>query len=132
MRYLLDANILIALTHPEHISHQRATAWFQASGGLFATCPITQGALIRFILRSGPGASIQYAKAALAQILALEGHVFWPDSISLLEIPEIGIIGHKQVTDAYLVALAIHQGGRLATLDRTLAGLHAPNAILIA
>lgn len=132
MRYLLDANILIALTHPEHISHSRATAWYRASGGLFATCPVTQGALIRFILRTAAGASIQQAKSLLLGVVSLKGHQFWPDSIPYLQVPEVGIFGHRQVTDAYLTALARHNGGCLATLDRALAALHAPHAVVIA
>src|SRR5580693_10785647 len=131
MRYLLDANILIALTDIDHISHERATAWVQRTGGLFATCPITQGALIRFMLRARAGTTIQEAKHFLAEVIALKGHQFWPDAISYQQLPEAGVIGHKQVTDAYLVALARHNKGRLATLDRTLAGLHASHVVLV-
>ena len=131
MRHLLDANVLIALTDPEHISHTRATAWFQQSGRLFATCPITQGALIRFMLRASPGTTIQQAKHFLTQVISLKGHEFWPDSVSYLHLPETGVFGHKQVTDAYLVALARHNNGRLATFDRALATLHSPHTVII-
>ena len=131
MSFLLDANVLIALTNSDHISHPRATAWALGAGGLFATCPITQGALIRFMLRAKSGTSIQQAKHFLAQILSLKNHRFWPDSVSYETLPEAGVFGHKQVTDAYLVALARHNHGRLATLDRALAALHGKDAVLI-
>jgi len=131
MHLLLDANVLIALTDIDHTSHDRATAWFQSSGGLFATCPLTQGALIRFMLRTDPEASIQRAKEFLSDVVSVEGHEFWPDSVSYLELPEAGVIGYRQVTDAYLVALARRHKSKLATLDRALASLHEPETILI-
>lgn len=123
-------NIQIALTNVDHISYERATAWVQRTGGLFATCPITQGALIRFMLRAEAGTTIQEAKHFLAEVVALKGHEFWPAAISHQRLPEAGVIGHKQVTDACLVALARHNKGRLATLDRTLAALHASQVVL--
>jgi toxin-antitoxin system PIN domain toxin len=132
MRFLLDANVLIALTDSDQTAHARATEWFQGSGGLFATCPITQGALIRYILRAKAGTTIGYAKKVVAGVEALEGHEFWPDSVSFAELPETGVFGYRQVTDAYLVSLARHKKGRLATLDRALSALHAPDAVLIA
>ena len=130
MRFLLDANVLIAMTDTSHMSHARATKWFQLNCTEFATCPITQGALVRFILRTGAG-SVHGAKAILEQVVAHSGHQFWADSVSFLEMPEKGVIGHRQVTDAYLVALARHYKGILATLDRPLAALHTAAAILV-
>jgi uncharacterized protein len=132
MRFLLDANVLIALTDIDHISHARATEWMLLASGLFATCPITQAALIRFILRARPGTTIRQAKHLLAQVVSHKNHEFWPDSISCEELPEVGVIGHKQVTDAYLVALARHNKCRLATLDRALAALHHEHVVLVA
>jgi toxin-antitoxin system PIN domain toxin len=131
MRFLLDANVLIALTDIDHTSHDRATAWFERAGGLFATCPITQGALIRFMLRTDPEATIQRAKEFLAGVVSLAGHEFWPDSVSYLDLPEVGVFGFRQVTDAYLVALARRRKGKLATLDRALVALHAPQTVLV-
>jgi toxin-antitoxin system PIN domain toxin len=123
--------VLIALTDVNHISHGLATEWIQKAGGNFATCPITQGALIRFMLHSRAGTTIRQAKDFLAQVISLKGHQFWPDTVSYEELPEAGIIGHKQVTDAYLVALARHNKGRLATLDRALAGMHGADVVLV-
>ena len=127
--YLLDANVLIALATPEHALNARAVAWFR-QGHPVATCPITQGALIRFHLRSGVGASIESAKFLLAAISALPRHQFWPDEASYLDLPTTGIFGHKQVTDAYLALLARKRGGLLATMDESLAVLHAGTKLI--
>lgn len=131
MRFLLDANVLIALTDTDHVSHDRATAWFQDCGSLFATCPITQGALIRFWMRVKAEATVREAKEFLRDVVSMRGHEFWPDSVSFLDLPEKGVLGYRLVTDAYLVALAHKFRGRVATLDRALAAIHKPDAILI-
>ncbi|MCX6592132.1 MAG: PIN domain-containing protein [Acidobacteria bacterium] len=120
--FLLDANILIALASSAHTEHQRATRWLM-NVTAFATCPITEGAVIRFYLRKLP---IKETKQLVARIHADPRHQFWPDSISYTQLPEKGIVGHRQVTDAYLVALAAHHSGTLATMDWGLAQLHGP------
>lgn len=127
--YLLDCNILIALTTPEHSLNARAVAWFR-KGHRFATCPITQGALIRFYLRSGVGATAESAKLLLTTISALNRHEFWPDDASYLDMPTAGVIGHRQVTDAYLVLLAREHGGSLATMDQALAAIHTGTTLI--
>ncbi|MBL8295265.1 MAG: VapC toxin family PIN domain ribonuclease [Bryobacterales bacterium] len=127
--YLLDSNVLIALATPEHSLNARAGAWFR-QGHRFATCPITQGALFRFHLRAGVDATAESAKHLLAAISALPRHEFWPDDVSYLDLPTQGILGHKQVTDAYLVLLAQSRGGSVATMDQALASLH-PGTTLI-
>jgi uncharacterized protein len=127
--YLLDANVLIALATPDHTLHTRARAWFQAET-YFATCPITQGALLRFHLRQAAYPSIAAAKDLLSRISALPRHEFWPDDASYLKLPEKGVLGHRQVTDAYLVTLAAKHKGALATMDEALAAVH-PTAVLV-
>ena len=127
--YLLDSNVLIALATPEHSQNQRAAAWYR-KGHRFATCPITQGALVRFHLRAGVDATAESAKLLLESISSLPRYQFWPDDASYLDMPITGIIGHRQVTDAYLALLARKHGGSLATLDRALSAVHAA-AILI-
>jgi predicted nucleic acid-binding protein len=122
--YLLDCNVLIALATPEHSLNSRAAVWFR-KGHRFATCPITQGVLVRFHLRAGVDASVASAKLLLESICAIPRHEFWPDDASYLEMPAKGIIGHRQVTDAYLVLLARKHGGSLATMDAALAAVHA-------
>ncbi len=127
--YLLDSNVLIALATPEHSLNARAAGWFR-KGHRFATCPITQGALFRFHLRVGVDATAESAKLLLESISTLPRHEFWPDDVSYLDLPTAGIVGHRQVTDAYLVRLARSHGGTLATMDQSLAAVH-PGATFI-
>ncbi len=127
--YLLDANVLIALATPEHSLNTRAAAWFR-KGFKFATCPITQGALIRFHLRAGVEANIDSARLLLQSISALPRHEFWPDDVPYLDLPATGIVGPRQVTDAYLVLLARKHGGLLATMDNALAAVHTGTTLI--
>lgn len=96
----------------------------------FATCPITEGALIRLLMRKSPPIPITAAQALLGAFHAHPRHVFWPDNLSYVDLPETRLRGHKQVTDAYLAELARKNGGLLATMDKALAALH-PGAVLI-
>jgi toxin-antitoxin system PIN domain toxin len=127
---LLDANVLIALIVEEHVHHGQAEAWFVASRTGFATCPITQGSLMRLLIREGQSA--ETARSVLQEIASSPRHEFWPDNASYHDIPVAGIIGHRQVTDAYLARLARSYSTRLATFDQALAKLHADVADLIA
>jgi toxin-antitoxin system PIN domain toxin len=127
--FLLDCNVLIALATPQHSLNARAAAWFR-KGCRFATCPITQGALVRFHLRAGADANPESAKLLLHAISSLPRHEFWPDDVSYLDLPATGIFGHKQVTDAYLVLLARKHGGALATMDQALAAVHPGTTLL--
>jgi uncharacterized protein len=126
---LLDANVLIALVVEEHVHHGQAEAWFVASGNSFATCPITQGSLMRLLIREGQSA--EAARSVLQEITASPQHEFWPDNASYHNIPITGIIGHRQVTDAYLVHLARSYSARIVTFDQALAKLHPDVADLI-
>jgi uncharacterized protein len=128
--YLLDANVLIALATPEHSLNDRAVAWFR-KGHRFATCPITEGALVRFHLRVGVNATAESAKLLLESISTLPRHEFWPDNVSFLELPTTGIIGRRQVTDAYLALLARKHGASLATMDQALAAVHSGTTLLL-
>lgn len=126
---LLDINVLIALAWPSHVNHGRAHAWFarRARDG-WATCPLTQLGFVR--ISSNPkiipeAVTPQQALQALARMVAHEHHVFWPDDFLLSDehIPVAQIMGHRQVTDAYLLGLAIKNRGRLVTLDDSIASL---------
>ena len=126
---LLDANVLIALVVEEHVHHGQAEAWFVASGHSFATCPITQGSLMRLLIREGQSA--EAARSVLQEITANPQHEFWPDNASYHNIPITGIVGHRQVTDAYLAHLARSYSARLVTFDQALAKIHPDVADLI-
>jgi len=116
--HLLDADALIALTLSDHEHHQRAAAW--ATGvDRIAVCPIVEGALVRFLIRLGQSQAT--AKALLASLHSSRRCEFWPDTISFRDIDLGHVVGHRQVTDAYLTALAAGNDGLLATFDQGLA-----------
>jgi uncharacterized protein len=126
---LLDSNVLIALVVEDHVHHGAAETWFAGTDAPIATCPITQGSLVRLLIREGQPA--QAATAVVSALMAQPRHVFWPDDAALDAVSLNGVIGHRQVTDAYLAHLARTHGGRLATFDRGLAQLHADIADLV-
>jgi uncharacterized protein len=126
--FLLDANVLLALTVAEHEHHERAATWLLAVPE-FAVCPIVEGALVRFLLRLG-----ESSRTASAILRAVRDHpkgVFWPDSISYLDLELSDTRGHRQVTDVYLAGLAASKGGRLATLDSDLVALRPEQTHLV-
>lgn len=120
--FLADGNVLVALVTADHVHHKVASEWFEAGGMTLATCPITEGTLLRFLIREGWSAP--RALGVLDSIRSQEWYEFWPDAIPYQADHLTGVIGHRQVTDAYLVALARHHDGRLVTMDRGLAILH--------
>lgn len=129
MTALLDANVLIALTVEDHRQHATALSWFRARTDPFATCPLTQGALLRTILREGGSAT--QALDVIAALTADPGHQFWSGSIGYDQVSLRGVVGHRQVTDAYLAALSRHRDAQLATFDRGVALVHPDVALLL-
>lgn len=129
---LLDGNLLVALADAAHVHHDPASAWFAAGAAPFATCPITQGTLLRMLLQFKAVADAAAAVDFLRSFIRHPRHLFWPDDLSYADIAWKGVLGQRQVTDAYLAALARARGGRLATLDRGPAALHADVADLVA
>lgn len=129
MTVLLDANVLIALLVDDHVHHAAAESWFADLSGKFATCPVTQGSLIRLLLREGQSATA--ARAVVNQTAASPRHEFWPDDVPYTDVPVQGIVGHRQVTDAYLAQLARSRRARLATFDQAIAKLHHDVADLV-
>lgn len=130
--YLLDVNVLIALSWPTHVHHVVARRWFDSeSGSGWATCPITQLGFVR--VSSNPkiipdAVSPREAIVVLARLMKLPGHRFWSDETTVSAtgpFASLALVGHRQVTDAYLLALAQRNGGKVATLDRGVAELVA-------
>lgn len=115
--------MLIALAVEEHVHHDAAERWFAGSTTGFASCPITQHALLRILVRGGRDG--RSAVAALEGLLAHDRHEFWPDDLPYRRVRMSGVVGHRQVTDAYLASLARARGARLATFDAGLAASHA-------
>jgi toxin-antitoxin system PIN domain toxin len=127
---LPDVNVLVALAWPNHIHHQPAREWFLREGlRNWATCPLTQAGFVR--VSSNPrvlseARSPAEAMALLGLMLERGNHAFWSDEVHLLESPWVRrdrIFGHRQVTDAHLLAIAVSHGGRLATFDTALVEL---------
>jgi toxin-antitoxin system PIN domain toxin len=126
--HLLDANALIALTLTDHEHHQRAVSW-AATADRIALCPIVEGALVRFLLRLGQSQAT--ARALLDGLYANPRCEFWPDAISYRDADLGHVVGHRQVTDAYLAATAATRQARLATFDRALAAAIPAHVALI-
>ena len=128
--FLLDVNVLIALIWPAHEDHTRAQDWFsrKARGG-WATCPFTQAALVRIVSNpafSRDAVTPQEALKLLAANLNHPSHRFWADEISFVAATQSfsrRLTGHGQITDAYLLGLAMHKQGKLATMDRAIVAL---------
>jgi hypothetical protein len=131
---LLDVNVLIALAWPSHVHHRRAHAWFSANQSAgWATCPLTQCAFVR--VSSNPkiipeAVAPRAVLALLQEIVALDHHVFWPDDLPFPHeaIPTELLVSHRQITDAYLLGLAIRNKGKLITFDHGLAALLPPGS----
>lgn len=125
MSYLLDVNVLIALIDPLHVANDRAGSWITSEGlHGWATCPIVQNGVIRIVgnpnYPNSPGGTSVVASVLFA-VLASPDHTFWADDCSLLDdqlIDRSRLASHKHLTDTYLLALAVRNGGRLVTFDR--------------
>ncbi len=128
--HLLDGNVLVALVSPSHVHHAAAEQWFVATDEPFATCPITQGTLLRILMNLGQ-LDAASSLSVLHQLVAHPRHQFWPDVLGYPDISWRGVVGHRQVTDAYLAALARHFKGRLVTLDRGLGTVHKDVATIL-
>jgi toxin-antitoxin system PIN domain toxin len=138
--FLLDVNVLIALIDPTHVGHDAAHRWFGETGAeSWATCPLTENGVVRIVGHPKyPNSAGSPAAVApiVVRLRALPGHVFWKDDLSLVNSDIVvadQIATPGQVTDTYLLALAVANEGQLATFDRRLspkavrggrAGLH--------
>ncbi len=124
---LLDVNVLVALFDPDHVHHETAHDWFadhRVRG--WATCPMTENGLVRVLSHPSyhPSAPQPRDVAARLQAFCDSGHHhYWPDTVTLRDValfdPDV-LWGHRQVTDMYLLGLAVKMNGRLATFDRSI------------
>ena len=121
--YLLDINLLLYLADPMHVHHELSHQWFAKKGRKgWATCPLTENGFVRIASHPNypnrPG-DVPTVFSILRQVRKSPGHHFWAEDLSILEIllPD-AIITHAQITDVYLLGLAIHKKGKLATLDQ--------------
>jgi len=133
MRSLLDVNVLIALLDQGHLHHAVARDWLSRNIKQgWASCPLTQNGCIRILSQPAyPGALPPAAVAErLAAATTTDWHEFWPDSLSLLDggVDWRHVFGSRQVTDVYLLALAVNRGGRLVTFDNAIPLQAVPGA----
>jgi hypothetical protein len=124
MRALLDINVLLALLDADHADHGRARDWLtgEIEDG-WASCAITQNGFVRVVTQPRYPSPVPAAEAIerLSRATRTPHHAFWPCDASLLDeavIDRSRIHGPRQVTDAYLLALAVAHGGRFVTFDR--------------
>ena len=120
-RALLDINVLVALLDLDHVHHVRARDWLQREAGTgWASCPLTQNGCVRIMSQSKYPNPLPAAEVIerLRDATATSYHEFWPDDLSILDesiVNQGRIHGPKQVTDVYLLALAVKNDARFAT-----------------
>ena len=125
-RSLLDINVLLALLDADHVDHSRTREWLEAEiDNGWASCAITQNGFVRVISQPRYPSPIPVALAVerLLRATGSEYHEFWSCDLSLLDgrlIDPTRLHSHRQVTDAYLLALARAHGGRFVTFDRAI------------
>ena len=135
MRALLDVNVLVALLDAGHLHHGVATKWLAAHAGSgWASCPLTQNGCMRILSLPAYPNSQPTAQVAqrLGEAAAHRSHEFWPDSLSLLDAGRLRwdrVLTSRQITDAYLLALAVARKGRLVTFDRGISVDAVPGAV---
>ena len=123
MRALLDVNVLIALLDAAHIHHQRASQWLEQSlHHGWASCPLTQNGCLRIMAQPAYPQALPLAAVAqrLGQAAATPAHLFIADDYSLLDADSLHwpqLLGHRQVTDASLLGLAVRHGCRFVSFD---------------
>jgi toxin-antitoxin system PIN domain toxin len=122
----LDINVLLALLDSDHVDHDKAREWADREIRYgWASCAITQNGFVRIISQPRYPSPVHPAQALerLARAASTEHHEFWPCSVSLLDGRTVQweqLHGPRQVTDAYLLALAVSYGGRFVTLDQSI------------
>jgi len=125
MRALLDINVLIALLDVDHIHHVVARDWLASNiAEGWASCAVTQAGCIRVLSQSNYPNAVAPAEIAQRLREATEApfHHYWSDVPYLLSSSLVDwqwVLGSTQVTDAYLLGLAVHHGGRLVTFDHS-------------
>jgi predicted nucleic acid-binding protein len=109
---LLDVNVLIALIDPQHQFHTGAHAWFERNRRHgWATCPITENGCLRILGKPSypfTGETIDTVREILSELTSLEGHRFWPDSLSILEPGRVVfcLVKPNHQNDVYFLCLA--------------------------
>ena len=123
-KYLLDVNMLIALLDQDHVHHVRVLNWFSSSSRDWGVCAFSEAGFLRVATNPKTGMfSIEEASEALDSLVKVSGYRFWPITsgwTSLAEPFYERMFGHQQVTDAYLLGLAVKEDGVLVTMDKSI------------
>ncbi len=125
MRALLDINVLLALLDSDHVDHATARAWLSSEiGHGWASCALTQNGFVRLVSQPRYPSAIAPAEAIdrLGRAARTPHHTWWSCDLSLLDprvFDRTRLHGPRQVTDAYLLALAVAHEGRFVTFDQT-------------
>ena len=135
MRHLLDVNVWVALLDEAHVFHAQALAFIERRKLQIASCALVENGVIRVLnlpaySKLGP-VGFEAVAGKLAEICAGMDHEFWPDQLSLRTPGLVNwprVLGHNQITDVYLLALAVAHGGCLVTLDHRVAASTVPGA----
>ena len=125
MRCLLDVNVWIALLDDAHVAADRANEFIATPRLHIATCPLVENCVIRVMnlpMYGRRGAiGLDLVRRQLARACVELNHEFWPDDVSLRDdsVADFARVhGHNQITDLYLLALAVKHGGALVTFDQ--------------
>lgn len=124
-RALLDVNVWVALFDDAHVASARANAYIETAGERIATCPLVENGVIRVLNLPSYGRrgalGLQRVRKQLVSATSVLDHEFWPDDISLRDDAAVDfdrVHSHNQITDLYLLALAVKHGGALVTFDQ--------------
>lgn len=137
-RCLLDVNVLVALTEPEHLHHQAVTKWFETAGLDWGLCAFSEAGFLRVTTNPKVGShSVQESTLVLAGFARHPGYRFWPITTGWADLAapfRERVFGHQQITDAYLLGLAVKEDGVLVTMDKAIkyiAGPQYSNHVLV-
>jgi len=123
-RHLLDVNILVALTHEDHQHHQLVMRWFDSPGLEWGLCAFTEAGFLRVATHPKVGQhTVEEANEVLAALAEHPGYSFWPIEsgwTTLTASFQQRIFGHQQITDAYLLGLAVKEDAMLVTMDKAI------------
>ncbi|MFY9745647.1 MAG: TA system VapC family ribonuclease toxin [Acidobacteriaceae bacterium] len=127
-RFLLDVNVLVALADEDHVHHPIVMKWFRSRGRHdWGLCAFTEAGFLRVSMRPKTGSrSIEEVTEMLTRLAAQPGYRYWPITVpwATLAAPFQGrLFGHQQITDAYLLGLAVEENCVLVTLDQALSHL---------
>lgn len=129
-KYLLDVNVLVALTEEGHRHHRTVTKWFNTPGLDWGLCAFSESGLLRISSNPKVGKlTVEEATTLLATLTRIPGYRFWPIATGWADFVapfRERVFGHQQITDAYLLGLAVKENGVLVTMDRAILYIAGP------